>query len=158
MMLFLLNLVLALLWLFLDGSPSLTSFVVGFGLGFALIAAAERLFPGSRYVERVSALLAFVLRFFRAYLASNLTLAAAVLFRRRQDMYPNFLTYRIDGLSPLEILVLSHAISLTPGTTVVLVSEDHRTLVLHAFDARDPAAVRRSIDEELRRPMLRWSR
>jgi multisubunit Na+/H+ antiporter MnhE subunit len=156
--LFLLNLALALVWTFLATSPSLTSFCVGFVLGFALVAAAERLFPGSTYVRRMFAFARFVAAFAVEFLSSNLVLARAVLFQRRSEMAPNFLTYDVGGLTRWEVLVLSHCITLTPGSTTVDVVDDGRTLLLHAFDCRDPVAVRRGIDRRLREPLLRWTR
>lgn len=100
----------------------------------------------------------FVLAFLRALVVANLQLAKAVLFQKRKDLSPGFLTYPVEGLSKLEILVLSHCITLTPGTTTVEVSPDFKRLVLHALDARDPEATVNSIREELEDPMLRWTR
>lgn len=158
MKLFLLNLGLALLWTFLSSSPSLFSFVMGFGMGFVLTAAAEGMFPGQRYTRRVMAAVRFIGRFCREFAVANFTVAAVVLCRSREDLYPGYLTYDITGLTPLEVLVLSHCISLTPGTTSVEIEDDGRTLLLHALDAKDPEEVRRSIDRMLKEPMLAWTR
>jgi multicomponent Na+:H+ antiporter subunit E len=158
MKLFLVNLGLALLWTFLSSPPSLVSFVLGFGVGFVLTAAGERMFPGQRYSRRVLALGRFVLRFCREFALANFTVAAVVLLRSRDALHPGYLTYDVTGLSPLEILLLSHCISLTPGTTSVEIEDEGRTLLLHALDAKDPEEVRRSIDRLLKEPMLAWTR
>lgn len=100
----------------------------------------------------------FLLYFARALVLANLQLAKAVLFQRREDMTPGFLGYPVEGLSKLEILVLSHCITLTPGTTTVELSPDFTRLVIHAFDARDPEATVRDIRRELEAPILRWTR
>jgi multisubunit Na+/H+ antiporter MnhE subunit len=47
---------------------------------------------------------------------------------------------------------------LTPGTTTVAVSEDQRTLTIHALEAQDEVAVRMGIDRTLRKPMLEFTR
>lgn len=158
MKLFLLNLGLALLWTFLSSSPSLVSFVLGFGVGFVLTTAVEGMFPGQRYSRRVLALARFAGRFLREFALANFTVAAVVLLRSRRDLHPGYLTYDVTGLTPLEVLVLSHCISLTPGTTTVDIEDEGRSLLLHALDAKDPEEVRRSIDRMLKEPMLAWTR
>ena len=155
---FLLNLILALLWTFLSPEPSLPTFALGFALGFGCVAVGERLFPGRSYKRRLLAQLAFLGYFVRAFVASNVVLVKAVLFRSRNRIDPNFVEYDVSGLTPVEIVVLSHCITLTPGTTTVNVSSDRRTLLLHAFDAGDPEEVRLSIDTNLKIPLLRCTR
>lgn len=100
----------------------------------------------------------FVLAFLRALVLANLQLAKSVLFEKRENLSPGFLTYPVENLSKLEILVLSHCITLTPGTTTVEISADFTRLTLHALDARDPEATVNSIREELEGPILRWTR
>lgn len=158
MMLFVLNLVMALLWLFLGGSGSVVSFGVGYLLGFGFLWLFQSVLPDTGYLRRSVALVRFLGAFAREFLISNWVMARAVLFGRQQDLYPNLLTYDVSGLTPFEILVLSHCITLTPGTTTVGVSEDWSRLTLHAFDARDPAQVRASIDRSLRAPLLAFTR
>lgn len=152
------NLALALLWSFLSPRPSLTTFATGFVLGFAVVAGGRRLFKNSDYTGRVWAIGRFLWSFLREFLLSNLALVRVVLFRRRDQIQPGFLTYDVSGLTPVEIQILTHCISLTPGTATVDWMEDGRSLLLHALDARDPAAIRRSIDRGLREPLLRCTR
>jgi multisubunit Na+/H+ antiporter MnhE subunit len=155
---FYLNVALAMLWTFLSRTPSFTVFVVGFGLGFVLVAMGRRLFPKSNYVGRVLAFSGFALAFLKEFLASNLGLIRVVLFRSREQIHPGFLTYDVSGLTPLESQVLTHCLTLTPGTTMVDVLDEGRTLLLHALDVDAPDALRRDIDRRLRDPLLRWTR
>jgi multicomponent Na+:H+ antiporter subunit E len=155
---FYLNVALAMLWTFLSRTPSFTVFMVGFGLGFVLVAMGRRLFPKSNYVGRVLAFSGFALAFLREFLVSNLGLIRVVLFRSRDRIQPGFLTYDVSGLSPLEAHVLTHCLTLTPGTTMVDVLDDGRTLLLHALDIDAPDALRQDIDRRLRDPLLRWTR
>lgn len=100
----------------------------------------------------------FGVRFARALIVSNLQMARTVLFRPVRELAPDFIPYPIAGLSRTEIVLLSHCITLTPGTTSVEISEDQRTLVVHALDGADPAAVCRAIKEDLEAPLLAWTR
>jgi len=152
------NLGLALLWSFLSPKPSLTTFATGFVLGFAVVAVGRRLFADSDYIGKVWAIVGFLWAFGCEFLLSNLALIRVVLFRRCDQIRPGFLTYDISVLSPVEVQILTHCISLTPGTTTVDVLEDGRTLLLHALDAGNPEMIRRSIDRRLREPLLRCTR
>jgi multisubunit Na+/H+ antiporter MnhE subunit len=96
--------------------------------------------------------------FLRALIVSNLQMARVVLFRQAADLAPDFVAYPIAGLTRFEILILSHCITLTPGTTSVAISDDLTVLTVHALDAADPSAVRASIKHDLEAPLLAWTR
>jgi multisubunit Na+/H+ antiporter MnhE subunit len=100
----------------------------------------------------------FVLHFGRELVMANVAVAKSVLFQRRAALAPGFLNYELSGLRPFEIVILTHCITLTPGTASVEVSEDQQCLVVHALDASDPDGVRRSIKEGLEAPLLAWTR
>ena len=110
------------------------------------------------FLRRVLRLVLFGGHFLRALVVSNLQMARIVLFRPVRDLTPDFVVYPIAGLTQFEILVLSHCITLTPGTTSVEISEDLTMLKVHALDAADPAAVRASIKQDLEAPLLAWTR
>jgi len=111
-----------------------------------------------RLRRRTARAFLFLLIFIRELILSNLAIARAVLTRPRATLNPNFITYDVSGLKPWEILLLSHCITLTPGTTTVDISSDMTTLVLHVFDATDPDAVRLNLDRRLKNPMLDFTR
>jgi multicomponent Na+:H+ antiporter subunit E len=111
-----------------------------------------------RWPVRAVALLWFLLCFMKELVLSNFAVARTVLLQRRADLAPGFLTYDLRGLTPFEIVVLTHCITLTPGTASVEISEDRSAVVLHALDARDPDAIRHAIKTRLEAPLLRWTR
>ncbi|MBX3183389.1 MAG: Na+/H+ antiporter subunit E [Polyangiaceae bacterium] len=96
--------------------------------------------------------------FFKELWLANLSLAKAVLRYRPEDTHPGFIEYPTAGLSRFEVLILSHSITLTPGTTTVRVADDMSSLLIHAFDARAPSEVREAIQRGLEVPLLRWTR
>lgn len=110
-----------------------------------------------RLPARAFAFAVFGVRFLHALVVSNIQMAVVVLTRPTRDLAPGFIDYPLEGLSSFEILLLSHCITLTPGTTSVEVSDDRRTLVIHALDARDAAQARASI-KQLEGPLLAWTR
>lgn len=155
---FALNLVIAFTWLLLQVRASFPGFVVGFLIGFALI----RLFPGvldSRdYTRRTSAVALFVLIFLRQFIAACGQLIWIVLFKPVVPLHPRIITYNTGDLSKFEILLLSHCISLTPGSSCVGISENQDALVLHVLNTTDPDAVRVEIDQTLKRGILAITR
>lgn len=107
---------------------------------------------------RVLGFVLFIAYFLRALVIANLQLVRAVLLEPRESLAPGFLTYPVEHLSKLEILVLSHCITLTPGTTTVEVAPDFKQLILHALDARDPEGAVAGIKSDLELPILAWTR
>lgn len=151
------HLVLALLWTFL-GTPSWGRFIAGAVIVFVILAAFQSLLDIRSYIRRSLAFVKFLFVFTREFLLSNLNIARAVLTQKREDIVPDFIEYDITGLRPQEVLLLSQCITLTPGTTSVEISPDFSTLVIHAFDAKDPEAVCRGIDSTLRKAILEFTR
>jgi multicomponent Na+:H+ antiporter subunit E len=64
------------------------------------------------------------------------------------------LRYATEARSDLELLLLSIAVTLTPGTLVMDLSDDRRELVIHAMYGSDPEAILRDIRERVERPLL----
>ncbi len=153
-----LNLSIALIWLFLSDHPSISSFIVGLLLGFLLLAFFPQPLNARDYVRRVIAFFRFVIIFHREFIVSNVVMAHAVLFRDRESIHPNYLTFDTRGMRPFEILLLSHCITLTPGTTTIDIEPDYSAIIFHAFDADDPAAVRRAIEKNLKQHILAFTR
>ncbi len=107
---------------------------------------------------RAVGLVVFVACFTRELVLANLLIAKAVLFQKSADFAPGFVNYPLTGLSRFEVLVLTHSITLTPGTASVMIAEDFSELVVHAFDVRDPEAVVAGIRNGLEKPLLSWTR
>jgi multisubunit Na+/H+ antiporter MnhE subunit len=152
------NLVLATLWLLLSPGRTTADFFIGFALGFAGLSLFSAVLDTGDYPRRALALVRFVAGFLREFVLANLNVAAQVLFRANRTLRPDFVHYDVAGLTPGEILVLGYCITLTPGTTMVRISDDFRILTIHALDAGDPAALCRDIDTKLKEPLLRLTR
>lgn len=152
------NLAIAIMWLLLGTDPSVSSFALGFALGFGLLAGFRTIVGSENYVRRVVALVRFLARFTVEFLRANAKVAWAVLFRSRRSFRPDFVLYDTSDLTRAEILLLSYCVSLTPGTTTVEISSDFKTVTLHALDADRPDALRSEIDRTLKRGILAFTR
>jgi multicomponent Na+:H+ antiporter subunit E len=155
---FVLNLLVALVWLLLKAEPSTLVFATGWVAGFVLIALFQPILGSRDYVRRTLAVARYAFVFGRAFVASCWQLLDISLLRPAGSIEPRLITYDVRGLTDLELLLLSHSISLTPGTTTVDIAADRSHLLLHVLDAPDPEAVRTDIDRTLRRGILAFTR
>ena len=153
-----LNLALAVVWFLLGVPPTAERFLSGFLLGFLVVLLGERALPDSGYGRRVFACVRFVLWFGKALVLANHVMAVAILTRPRRRMNPVLADYSVEGLTRGEILLLSHCITLTPGTLTVEVAPDFSRLRLHIFDGRNAAAVLEDIRTGLEKPILAFTR
>lgn len=114
--------------------------------------------PQHTPLVRGAACLSFFFLFFKEFLLANWQVLRAVLLQKRSDWNPAFIEYSLEGLSPAEIFLLTHCITLTPGTCSVELGPKRQSLIVHALEGRDAQAVQRSIFYGLERPLLRWTR
>ena len=153
-----LNLAVATIWLLLSEQPSLTVFATGFGIGLALVAAFRPLLPSDRYLPRLGGLARFLLVFVWEFIRANVEVLHTVLFRPLDTLQPGFVSLDVSDLKPWETLLLSHCITLTPGSCTVDVADDYRRLLIHSMDAADPDRVRDEINRTLKASILAFTR
>jgi multicomponent Na+:H+ antiporter subunit E len=152
------NLLIAVIWLLLSQEPSPVDFAFGFAVGFGLLLLFRPVLRSEAYVRRSLAFVRFLTVFLHQFVIANVKVAYAVLFRSRESLHPNFVTYDTSSLKPHEILILSYCITLTPGTTTVDIAEDFDILIFHALDADDPDQIRASIDRTLKTAIISFTR
>ncbi len=153
-----LNLLVALIWLFLQPQPSGGAFVIGLLVGFGLIALFRPVLNSHGYVRRTVAVVRFVFVFAWEFLLASWQIAKAALFRSSGSLSPAIVRYETGGLSRFEALLLSHCISLTPGTTTLEITPDLSSFTLHVLDCDDAAAVNAAIDRTLKSGILAFTR
>ncbi|NQY73901.1 MAG: Na+/H+ antiporter subunit E [Candidatus Margulisbacteria bacterium] len=109
-------------------------------------------------LKRVYYFFVFALFFLGTFIKANLTMAWAVLCQPLSTLKPGFITLDIKKLTIFEALILAHCITLTPGTTSIDMSEDCNDLTIHAFDARNPGALKKEIRTGIQASILRVTR
>lgn len=137
----LLNFSIAIVWMLLNTSFTVSTFIIGYLIGVIAIMLMRRYFKERVYLVRIWALIKLTLIFFRELLLSNITVLQIVL-RPKLNIKPSVFAYPTELENDWEITLLSNLITLTPGTLVVHVSDDQRTLYIHAIDVDD-------VDEEI---------
>ncbi|MBE1556373.1 Na+/H+ antiporter subunit E [Sporosarcina limicola] len=132
----LLNFFIASVWMFMSSSMNARTFIVGYLIGFLLIFMMRRFFKQRLYIERLWATIKLTLLFFKELTLSNISVLLLVL-RPNLNIQPMIFALPTDLEHDWEITLLASLITLTPGTIVLYVSDDQRTLYIHAIDVDD---------------------
>lgn len=128
------NLVLAVVWTFLQGSVTLFNALSGLLIGFLVLSTVRRTTPP--WILKVNWLSAFslLLFFLRELVVANIHVAWLVL-RPGHHIRPGIVALPLDTKEDMAILLLANLITLTPGTLSLDVSPDKTTLYVYTLDA-----------------------
>jgi multicomponent Na+:H+ antiporter subunit E len=152
MNMFALNIALAVAWAALTGNITLSGLLVGFALGSAALYLTKPLFPGcERYFRRVLNWTRLGILFLYELVVSSVQVVWDVLTPQHKAR-PGIIAMPLDVEGEMEVLLVTNLISLTPGTLSLDVSDDCRTLYIHAMFADDPDAIR----AQMKTGMERW--
>jgi multicomponent Na+:H+ antiporter subunit E len=146
-------LLLTLVWLALTGSWTPGNGLLGVVLAALVTSFAREQARPRDITPRPFKIFGLALLFLYELLLSGLRVARLVLSPRMQ-LKPGIFAYQMKVDRNFEISLLANLITLTPGTLSVDVSDDRRTLFVHAIDCADPDQVRRDIAEGFERRIL----
>lgn len=107
----------------------------------------------SPFSLRILRSIGFIFFFLKELLISSVRVAVDVI-KPTIVFQPGVIAFPLRASSDMEITLLANVISLTPGTLSLDVSEDRKTLYIHAMYAADPEAVREEIREGLEKRLL----
>lgn len=150
---FVINLALAVGWAALFSAFTLPSLATGFAVGYAILWVLSPLFSDSRYCQKLFAMVRLILFFVWELLVSSLQVAWDVLTPTHRSR-PGIVAVPIEAETEFEITTLANLVSLTPGTLSLDLSEDRKTLYVHAMFVDDPAIIRREIKHGMERRVL----
>jgi multicomponent K+:H+ antiporter subunit E len=132
--------ILAAIWLLLNNSIAPGHILLGALLGWLIPLFTLRFWPGTTHIHRPVMLLRFIAIVLLDIVTANMAVAWRIL-HRPERLQPAFIEMPLALESDLAISFLANTICLTPGTVSAQLSQDRRTLLVHALDAPDPAAV-----------------
>lgn len=142
---FVANLVLACAWAIFFGGFTWLTLGSGFVVGYLILWLLQPLTGvKSRYFLRVYYWLKLIVLFLYELIVSSLQVTWDVVTPRHRAR-PAIIDMPLDVKSDTGILLVTNLISLTPGTLSIDVSEDRKTLKVHAMFADDPDAVCRAL-------------
>lgn len=148
----LLTLVLAAVWLLLNNSAAPGHVLLGLLLGWLIPLFTLRFWPERVSIRRPGLLLRFIAILLADIVVANLAVARRIL-AGPGGLRPAFVEVPLDLEGDLAISFLANVICLTPGTVSARLSEDRRSLLVHALDAPDPVAVRDAIKRRYEAPL-----
>ncbi|MGM9929209.1 MAG: Na+/H+ antiporter subunit E [Bacillus sp. (in: firmicutes)] len=152
----LLNLLLATVWMFLSHSYNPASFIMGYLLGILILLCFRKFFKTKFYLVNIWAVIKLICIFLRELVLSNISVLKVVL-QPKLNMKPGIFAFETVLQKPWEITVLANLITLTPGTLVIEVSEDNKTLYIHAMNIDDVEAEIESIRNSFEKAILEVS-
>ena len=129
----LINITIAALWMFLNDSWNIVTFFSGYLVGLAIIFAMRRFFPDSFYLRRVISIGKLMLLFLLELISSSLLVIRQIL-KPKLDIKPGVFTLNTELEGEWEVTILALLLSLTPGSAVLEVSQDGKSLTIHAMD------------------------
>jgi multicomponent Na+:H+ antiporter subunit E len=145
------SILLALAWAALQGDITLANLLVGYGIGYVILALLAKggVMPSTLAAKTAHAveLAGF---FIWELMLANVRVAIDVL-RPSTTIRPAVVAIPLDVTSDGEILLLSMLINITPGSVTIDLSEDRRTLYVHVMHMASAEASRREIKEGFER-------
>ena len=149
----LMNIMLALTWAAVTGSFTLPNLIFGFLLAMFSLWLTREQVGSVGYFSRSYRILVLLLLFLYE-LAMSAWKVAKLVLSPKMDLKPGIFAFPLRLERDLEITLLANLITLTPGTLSVDVSQDRRTLYVHAIDCSDPEGARRDIAQGFERRIM----
>lgn len=138
------SILLALAWAALQGEITLVNLLVGYAVGYGVLAGLARggVLPGT-LVSRTAHGLELAAFFAWELVLANFRVAGDVL--RGNRMAPAVVAIPLDITSDGEIMLLSMLINITPGSVTIDLSDDRRTLYVHVMHMQSAEQTRHEI-------------
>ncbi|MGU3472782.1 Na+/H+ antiporter subunit E [Paenibacillus sp. D51F] len=154
---FLINLIIAFLWMFLYNDLTFPRFLAGYGLGLLFIAVLNRFLKKEFYLRKVLAVIRLLGIFIRELFSSSFKVLYQIV-KPRLDMRPGIVAIDTELRSSWELTLLACLICLTPGTLTLDVSDDNRVLYIHAIDIGDAEQLKEQIRSTFEKAIMEVTR
>lgn len=131
---------IAIAWCFLQGSITLGNLMLGGCLGTLVFLASVSFNGMGRSLRQLRAVIRLIVFVLRELVVSSVRISWDIL---TPTVYarPRIVRIPVGDLDDVAIAVLANAISLTPGSLALEVSDDQQYLYVHVMYAEDREAV-----------------
>lgn len=153
----LLNALIALTWMFLSVSFKPTTFIVGYLIGLLMLFMLRKSFSSRFYMDRLWAVVKLTSLFLKELVMSNFSVLKLII-QPTMPIRPAIFAMPTVLEQDWEITLLSSLITLTPGTVVIDISDDNKTLYIHSLDFEDIDEAIDSIRNTFEKAILEVSR
>ncbi|QDU33799.1 Na(+)/H(+) antiporter subunit E1 [Poriferisphaera corsica] len=147
--LFLMNLLLAGIWLALSSEVTFLNVAMGLIIGALLIALYTRALGRDNYLLKLIRFLLYSIYFLKILIKVNFQVAYEVI-TPGYKMSPRIIRYPVEGLTDIQITTLANSITLTPGTLSADVDDNDpngKCLYIHCMYAQDRKEAISELDE-----------
>lgn len=132
----LINIFIAFLWMLLKDEFNSLTFLTGYLVGLCIVFGMRRFFPTPFYLKKFWAAIKLVYILIRELILSSIYVMKYVV-NPKLVFRPGIFALETKLRGDWEITLISLMISLTPGSVVMEVSHDGKTLYIHAMDTPD---------------------
>ena len=145
-------LMLTTVWLLLTNSYTFGNLLLAFILAYSIPVLVSGMQTHQRRVLKPLKAAKYLFVMLWDIFVSNMIVAKQVL-GPMDALNPGFLAIPLDIEEPLPITLLASTISLTPGTVSTEISEDQKTLYVHALHVDNERAMIAEIKERYETPL-----
>lgn len=133
-----LNVIIAFLWVLFQDEESFkfSTFFAGYLIGVIVIYILHRFFGQEFYLKKVWVAIKFLAVYLYQLTTSSLSIINYILFKTR-DMNPGTVTYETSLKNDWEIAFLTILVIITPGSTVIRISDEKKKFFIHAIDVSE---------------------
>jgi len=152
----LLNVVIALIWAFLQNSYTGVDFFLGYLLGLVILFILRRFLQFDFYFRRVWALIKLIILFSKELVLANWQVIKIVL-SPKMDIKPGIIAVPTKLKTDWELTLLAGLISLTPGTVSMDFSDDNKIIYVHALHVPDKKEMVKQIHNTFEKAIMEVS-
>jgi multicomponent Na+:H+ antiporter subunit E len=138
------NILLALVWIMVTGTFTFLNLIFGMVIAYFVLWVVRRALGKTTYFGKFLVVSAFLAYFLKELVVSALRVAYDVVTPKNY-MKPAIVAIPLTLSSDIGLTLLANMITLTPGTLSLDISDDRRTLYVHAMYCEDPDAFRNGI-------------
>jgi multicomponent K+:H+ antiporter subunit E len=140
-------------WLLLSADLSLAHIVLAAILAWAIPYVCRSFLVGLPPIKHPWAALQLLFVVTYDIVVANVVVARLILGSPKK-LRPLFVEMPLRLTQPMSISLLASIITMTPGTVSAELSDDNRTLLIHALDCADPVGLVTDIQNRYEKPLM----
>lgn len=129
----LVNLLIGVIWMFLQDDWSVLTFFSGYLFGLLVLYILRRYLPTKFYLVTLLAIFQLFMVFIYELFTSSILVIKQII-RPKINITPGIITLETQLEGDLEVTLLALLLTLTPGSVVIEVSSDSKKFYIHAMD------------------------
>ncbi|WP_216829004.1 Na+/H+ antiporter subunit E [Alkalihalobacterium elongatum] len=149
----LLNLVIAVIWVFLQNSYTWVDFLIGYVVGLFILFVLRRFLKFDFYFRRVVAIIKLILLFSKELILANWDVIKIVL-SPKMNIQPGIIAVPTKLKTDWELTLLASLITLTPGTLSMDFSDDNKILYIHSIHVPDKEEMIKQIQNTFEKAIM----